>query len=117
MERNNNTSSGFLNGFLLGNIVGGVLVYLFGTKKGKKLLKVITEEGFDSISQLEELLSQREDSEEKRHGNTSKNHTIVPEVLENVSDIVKNGEKKAIEVVSQIKRPVRRFFRGIPKKN
>ena len=42
MENNNHKSGGnFFSGFLLGALVGAGLVFLFGTEKGKKVLKAI----------------------------------------------------------------------------
>lgn len=55
----NNTNSrqhggGFANGFLLGLIVGAAVVFLLATKKGKKILKLISEEGFDNLANIVE---------------------------------------------------------------
>ncbi len=52
---NNNESrqgGNFFQGFLWGAIIGGGIVFLLGTKKGKRLLKTITEEGLDNISDI-----------------------------------------------------------------
>ena len=116
MERNSSANNGFLNGFLLGVIIGGMVVYLFGTKKGKKLLKVITEEGLDSISQLEEIIS-HDDNSQKETSKYGENDSHVSEVVENISNAAHVGEEKAIEVVSQMQRPIRRFFRNTKRKN
>ena len=58
---NNNHSSKFFDGFLWGAIMGGGLVFLLGTKKGKKILKMITEEGVEGLS---EILEEQMDEEE-----------------------------------------------------
>jgi hypothetical protein len=42
----------FSNGFILGLIIGGGLVFLIGTKTGKKLLKTLSEEGVEGITNL-----------------------------------------------------------------
>ena len=54
-------SGGFSNGFLLGAIVGGGLVFLLGTKKGKQVLKTLTENGFEGVSELRDLLQDEDD--------------------------------------------------------
>lgn len=48
--------NGFMNGLLTGLILGGGIVFLLGTKRGKKLLKAISEEGLEGVSGLGELL-------------------------------------------------------------
>lgn len=45
------------NAFMWGLIIGGLLVYLFTTKRGKKILKQLSEvglEALDNISNVEE---------------------------------------------------------------
>jgi len=40
------------NGFILGLIIGGGAVFLFGTKTGKKLLKKFSEEGWEGLTEI-----------------------------------------------------------------
>ncbi len=47
-----NNHSRFSDGFLLGLIFGGVAVFLLGTKKGNKILKVLTDEGFAGLGEI-----------------------------------------------------------------
>lgn len=56
---NNGSRGGFFNGFLVGFILGAAVVFLLVTKKGKKLLKIITEEGLDKVSDIEEFLEEK----------------------------------------------------------
>lgn len=58
---NNNRLS---NGFILGLIIGGGAVFLFGTKTGKKLLKKFSEEGWEGLTEILEE-AQMEDYEEE----------------------------------------------------
>lgn len=44
-----------MNGFLVGVIVGAALVFLFATKKGRKIVKTLTEEGLEGVSGLQDL--------------------------------------------------------------
>lgn len=53
-------SSGSFNAFLLGTIFGGALIFLLGTKKGRKILRDLTDAG----SEMYENLSNIEDIEE-----------------------------------------------------
>lgn len=83
-----------MNGFLWGAILGGGVVFLLGTKRGQKLLKRVTEEGLEGISQIEE-----EDEEEK----AAEQHS--------------NGELKNEEsVVDKITKSTKRLFKGIQKR-
>lgn len=104
MERNNSCSGGFFNGFVLGFIVGAATVFLLATKKGKKLLKIITGEGLDKVSDLEELLEEKleEPAAPKPHTNGhSKPSSSFTTVVKTVSDAATTG---------------RRFFKGINKR-
>jgi hypothetical protein len=44
--------SKFSSGFLLGLIIGGGAVFLFGTKTGRNLVKIVSERGMDGIVEL-----------------------------------------------------------------
>lgn len=83
----NNRNGGFLAGFFWGVVIGTALVFFLGTKRGRRLLKVISEEGLE----LSELLGADE----------------LEEFEEKVEDTP--PKKKAANA--------RRFFRGIPKRN
>lgn len=101
---NNNPSAGsgqgkFLNGFLLGALIGAGAVFLLTSKKGKELLKTLSEEGLDNISELLQQEDQIVDDEdevesEKKESNGQEGH---PQEI----------NKKPL---------VKRFFRGISRK-
>jgi len=44
--------SKFHSGFLLGLLIGGGAVFLFGTKTGRNLVKIVSERGMDGIAEL-----------------------------------------------------------------
>lgn len=110
---NNNNSNKFLNGFLLGALIGGGIVFLLNSKKGKKILKIISEGGLDNISDLlskqEELVTDDEDEEfvEDKESNSSKSQNTIKHT---------NGETKQ-NPESEKKPLVKRFFRGISRKH
>jgi gas vesicle protein len=54
MNNQNHHNSHFFDGFLLGIAVGAAAVFLFGTKPGKNLLKIISEQGIDGLTNLME---------------------------------------------------------------
>lgn len=102
MENNNsNSGSKFTNGFLLGALIGAGLMFLLGTKKGKKLLKAFSEEGLDNISNILDKADKFEeinDDEEVEKAIPQKNSEAEDEASEGV------------------KPKARRFFRGITRR-
>jgi hypothetical protein len=78
----NNHDSKFSTGFLLGLIVGGGAVFLLGTKTGKNLLKIVSEQGLDGlITVLEDydLAGLEEYEEEEENSTESKSNGHVKE--------------------------------------
>lgn len=47
-----NNNGRFFDGLLLGAIIGGAAVFLLGTKKGNKVLKVISEGGLEGLTEM-----------------------------------------------------------------
>ncbi len=47
-----NNNGRFSDGFLMGAIIGGAAVFLLGTEKGNKVLKLMLEEGRAGFSEL-----------------------------------------------------------------
>jgi hypothetical protein len=94
----------FTTGFLLGLILGGGAVFLLGTRTGKNLLKIISEQGMDGITDLLEEydLSDLEEVEE------------MPEdgVIEGNSEVKEGSDLKSEEPKKSSKK---RFFRRIRK--
>ena len=43
------------NGFLWGLIIGGLIVFLLVTKKGRRILKAISEEGFEKLGEYVDI--------------------------------------------------------------
>jgi len=90
----------FTTGLLLGLILGGGAVFLLGTRTGKNLLKIISEQGMDGITDLLEEydLSDLEEVEE------------MPE------DGVQEEESSAETTDVQTKKsPKKHFFRRVRK--
>jgi len=99
MDNNNNKSSNNSFGvFLFGALVGAVIVLLLVTKKGKKILKAISEEGEGKISNIINKIENSVDLEDESLENEQ---TAVPK-----TEVIK-------EAVSEKKPKVRRFFRGV----
>ena len=54
-------NSRFSDGFLVGALIGGAVVFLLGTKKGNKVLKVISEEGIEGLTRFVDETSEHID--------------------------------------------------------
>lgn len=76
------------NGFILGLIIGGGAVFLFGTKTGKKLLKKFSEEGWEGLTEILEEVDMGEYEEEPVEEATN------GELKEEVPEEVKVASKK-----------------------
>ncbi|EKD86258.1 MAG: hypothetical protein ACD_37C00387G0001 [uncultured bacterium] len=100
--------SRFSDGFLLGVIIGGGIALLFTTKKGNKILKAVSEEGFEGLSKLIDDASQgvdnyveKKEEEGKVEGFSFEDQNVKPPT---------NGDTAVKEL-----KPARRFFRRIKK--
>jgi gas vesicle protein len=100
MDNNNGKSNNnFLSGFLLGALIGGAIVFLLGTEKGKKILKAISDEGLDNLS----------DILEKADKATNLDEVFEEEEEQEISPKTELIEKES----SDDRRKPKRFFRGI----
>lgn len=100
-NNNNHHGNKFFEGFMWGLIIGGAIVFVLGTKKGKKLFKALTEGGIESLSDIIEEADLGEDYEEIDDDE---------EVEEKVSN--GNGIEKSDKIIKEVKPSVRkRFFR------
>jgi len=101
MENNNSRSgNNFFSGFLLGALIGAGIVFLLGTKKGKKILKAISEEGAGNISNILDKINKSVDMPDE----SLEEEGMLSENLSSKENVVKDKPK------------IRRFFRGISKR-
>src|SRR5258708_1533162 len=118
------SNNGFISGFVLGIVVGAALVFLFATKKGKRLLKLLSEEGLEGVSGIEELIT--EELVEEKPQPVSNKVSKVSRVSK-VSNGDQDPEERSIpplgstenfipHALGRIQTPARRFFKGIPKR-
>ncbi|MDP3987583.1 MAG: YtxH domain-containing protein [Candidatus Levybacteria bacterium] len=122
---NSSHGHGFMNGFLLGAILGGAAVFLLGTKKGKNILKLISEESFelselfggDTEMEEEEIVDVKHEKCEHCQKKQAEYKTeSTPVEYETNSEESENIPHSNGGSVSKITNHGRRFFR-IPKKS
>ena len=95
-NNNQHHSNSFANGFLFGLIIGAAAVFLLATKKGRKILKLISEEGLDSLTNIVEEYTSETEKEEAEDIQDEESEEVSPSVVE-----------EAVPV----KKPKKRFFR------
>ena len=99
-RNNNHTEGGGMNGFFLGLLMGAGLTLLFTTKKGKRIVKTLTEEGLEDLSKLQDIID------------TLKDEEVTP------FDVKEESAPKITETESEVTKPSsRRFFKGTRKKS
>lgn len=86
--------NGFMAGFLFGFLVGAAVVFLFATKKGKKIMAIVMNEGMNKVSRIEEAMGDYMGDE-------------YDEEMEVESASVPDEEVS----IKKASRPLRRFFR------
>ena len=103
---NNQSHNGhFFNGFMLGIVVGAAAVFLFGTKSGKNLLKILSEQGIDGIANMMDEYNFGEEEEDD------------PEIVEDVKEVKKDVQKEVdseLEKVAAVA-PKKKFFKRFKK--
>lgn len=136
VQRNNGLGSGFL----LGVVVGVIITLLFTTKKGRELVKEMTDKGLERFSDLQEMLDRTEDElqedafydypEEPKEEKTAKpihiaekTKEVAPPQEEKVEgketekeekttkEPEEEQKKESVEPEAPKKSPVRKFFR------
>lgn len=90
------------NGFTLGMVIGGALVFLTTTEKGRRILKELSEKGLQAASNIKDLKNL--DSLEK----------VQEEMVE--STPMSTPEPTVPEKAEPRPSRVRKFFRGVKKK-
>lgn len=97
--------SGFVNGFVLGLLVGASVVFLLGTSKGKKVLQMLLDQVEENTA-ISELLEMPEDEDA---------YVGIEEEEEEPEE--KMSKSKPVQEKSQrTVAKVKRFFKGTPKK-
>lgn len=97
-------NSKFMDGVLWGMLIGGVGVFLFGTKKGKKLLDIITQEGAEGLNKvISEIEEEMEDVSDESSPDA-------PKTDEELKVIAKDSKKETLPLYASQKPKIRRFF-------
>lgn len=112
----NNSQGKFFNGFLLGLLVGAFVVFLLGTKKGKRIWKAISEGGVDNISNLLDEANKSVDLDEVEEDDESPIKEVPVKKKIKQRENFTPREFAVKESPIEEKPKVRRFFRGISRR-
>jgi len=89
-NNNQHHSNSFANGFLFGLIIGAAAVFLLATKKGRKILKLISVEGLDSLTNIvEEYTSDAEKEDIEEDVQEEESDEVSPSVAEEAVPVKK----------------------------
>ncbi len=108
-HHHHNNGSGFLNGLVLGAILGAGLVFFLGTKRGKELAEEVKEKGLSVFDDFEEVFSEIEEDAPP---------TVPPPAAETPQSSTTNGNgsSQPPSYIEALQAQGRRFFHGIPKR-
>lgn len=118
METQNGKNNGFGSGFLLGLLFGVALTLLLVTKKGRKLLRTLSEEGFENVKGFRQRLRDADlVIDEDLYADDLEDESIVstPETVKEQK--IEEAVKPAASNGNGVKKTAKKFFRGIPKKS
>lgn len=119
MEQKEKQGSGLSSGFLLGVVVGVVITLLLTTKRGKRILKMITEEGMSKLSNWEDMVSDAVDEYTAKSQEQPLPAVDLSSEEEQEDEEVETSpveeEPKLVVKKEQQPKTIKRFFKGIPR--
>ena len=86
------TDNSFWIGLFLGGIIGGLIIVVLGTEKGKKLAKKLQDEGLDFLHDAKDSVDEKVTELEKKVG----------EVQEKGQELVEKGKVIEQKIVEQV---------------
>lgn len=81
-----------LNGFTIGVVVGVALTLLLTTKKGRRILKMLTDQGMDQIEKWEQTIK-------------TKTEPVVEDIVDEVDEIMEGHDYMAAEEIKTTTEP------------
>ena len=98
-----------MDGFILGVIIGALGVFLFGTKSGKNLVKIISEQGLEGLSNLMEEYDLTNLGKEFENDPEVKKQTVSQSKVHNeIHEVRKDSAEPEVEAA-----PKKRFFKRL----
>lgn len=118
MEQKEKQGGGLSSGFLLGVVVGVIITLLLTTKRGKRILKFITEEGMSKLSNWEDLFQDAVEEYQTKPAEPKLPPVDLTSVEEQEDEEVEAAPvEEEPKLVAKKEQPkiIKRFFKGIPR--
>jgi hypothetical protein len=126
MDEKKHSGGGLSSGFLLGVVVGVIITLVLTTKRGKRILKLITEEGIHKLSDFEGVFDDMiEEYEHTPAEPTQKPVELLEHVEEDDEEMEEEEEVPAVHPIQKAKAKKseskvsmsKRFFKGIHRRS
>jgi gas vesicle protein len=101
----NDRGNGFISGLFFGGLVGAALVFLFGTKEGRKIKDQLTEKGKELINDLPQVV---EDLEKQGQEFAQKAEEVKKALEEKAKEFTPLAKEKIATSLSSIEEAQRR---------
>lgn len=130
MNKENNTHGDFrfFIGFFIGGLIGAAIIFLLGTKEGRKTGKLLEEKGRDFLDDLHDRIRELE---KKGEALVAQGEELKEEVVEHITDkkeeLTQTATSKLDDALAQIEKLQehsldttaqlrKRLFKNLPKK-
>ena len=109
-------SGGISNGFIIGFLLGIVVTLLFTTKRGRSIVRLLTEKGTEKIDSWKDILEATEEEFFEDEGLIDDEPIVAEEVPAKPSEPTETKAEKHVSTTREkskepVKKPFRRFFR------
>ena len=95
MTTPNEKSHPFWSGFAMGTLVGGGLMYLIGTKKGRETAQKVLENTENFEDSIQQILTYLRDNDIFSKESTGENSSNIENVIDKVSSFVNNAQNNS----------------------
>lgn len=125
---NNDRDNKFMIGFFIGGLIGAGLMFLMGTKEGKKVEKMLEKKGKETLEDLEDKVSElKEKGEELLKKGEAIKEQVMEQIEEKKEDLTEEASKRldnALASVVEIQEKGvatttnlrKRLFKNVPKR-
>jgi len=125
---NNDRDNKFMIGFFIGGLIGAGLMFLMGTKEGKKVEKMIEKKGRETLEDLEDKVGElKEKGEELLKKGEAIKEQVMEQIEEKKDDLTEEASKRldsALASVVEVQEKGiatttnlrKRLFKNVPKR-
>lgn len=128
-DNNNHHDFKFMIGFFIGGLLGAAIMFLIGTKEGKKVEKILEKKGKEALDDIEDKVDELKEKGEElvKKGEAIKDQ-VMEQIEEKKEDLTEEASKRlesALASVVEVQEKgltatttlKKRIFKNIPKKS